>query len=56
MTYKPSAHILTKYAQVLIHFALADGIGVQSGEVVLLQIPESARAFVPYLQEQVLLA
>lgn len=56
MTYKPSAHILTKYAQVLIHFALADGIGVQSGEVVLLQIPESARAFAPYLQEQVLLA
>ena len=56
MSYQPSATILSRYAKILIHFALADGRGVQSGEVVLLQIPESARDFAPYLQEQVLLA
>lgn len=54
MWYKPSATVLQRYAQVLIEFALADGTWAQPWEIVLLQIPESARDFAPYLQEQVL--
>jgi aminopeptidase len=56
MSYTPPAHILTKYAKVLINFALNDGWWVKHGDTVLLQIPESAKSFAIYLQEEVLLA
>ncbi len=52
--YKPSDDILKKYADVLIKFALRDGKGVQKGEVVMLQVPESAKPMLVPLQVAVL--
>ena len=34
MSYEPSQEIIERYAQVLVHFALGDGAGVQPGETV----------------------
>lgn len=46
--YHPTKKILEKYADILVNFALNSGKGIKSGEVVLLQVQESAR---PILQE-----
>lgn len=52
--YKPNDQILKKYADVLIKYALWSGEGVKKGEVVFLQIPESAKAMLIPLQQAVL--
>ena len=52
--YKPSQKILDKYADVLVNFALNSGQGVKKGEVVFLQVPESAKPLLASLQRSVL--
>lgn len=52
--YQPSIKILDKYADVLINFALNRGNGVKSGQVVFLQVPESAKPLLNSLQKSVL--
>jgi aminopeptidase len=52
--YQPSQKILDKYADVLVNFALNGGKGVRKGEVVFLQIPESAKPLLISLQRAVL--
>jgi len=52
--YSPSPKILDKYADVLVKFALNSGKGVKSGEVVFLQVPESAKPLLVSLQRSVL--
>lgn len=52
--YQPSAKILNNYASVLVNFALNSGQGVKAGEVVFLQIPESAKPLLIALQQAVL--
>jgi aminopeptidase len=54
--YHPSKKILEKYADVLINFALNSGKGVKRGEVVLLQVPESAKPILIELHKAVLKA
>ena len=54
MSYQPSTKILDKYASVLVNFALNSGQGVKSGEVVFLQVPESAKPLLGSLQRSVL--
>lgn len=48
--------ILTKYAQVLINYALNSGEGVKPNEVVLLNVPDVAKPLAKELHKQVLLA
>lgn len=43
MSYTPSHEILTKYADVLVNFALASGKGIKKGDVVRLSASESAK-------------
>jgi aminopeptidase len=52
--YQPSTKTLDKYADVLIKFALNSGKGVKAGEVVFLQVPESAKPLLASLQRSVL--
>ena len=52
--YCPSQKILNKYADVLVNFALNSGRGVKKGEVVFLQVPESAKPLLVSLQRSVL--
>jgi len=52
--YCPSKKILDKYADVLVNFALNSGKGVKPGEVVFLQVPESAKPLLVSLQRSVL--
>ena len=52
--YHPSKKILEKYADVLVNFALNSGRGVKRGEVVLLQVPESAKPMLLELHKAVL--
>jgi aminopeptidase len=52
--YQPSQKILDKYADVFIKFALNSGQGVKPGEVVFLQVPESAKPLLASLQRAVL--
>lgn len=52
--YSPSQKILDKYADVLVKFALNGGRGVRAGEVVFLQVPESAKPLLKSLQRSVL--
>ncbi len=52
--YRPSTKILDKYADVLVNFALNSGRGVKPGEVVFLQVPESAKPLLVSLQRSVL--
>jgi aminopeptidase len=52
--YCPSPKILDKYADVLVKFALNSGRGVKKGEVVFLQVPESAKPLLISLQRSVL--
>ncbi|MDD4027070.1 MAG: aminopeptidase [Candidatus Shapirobacteria bacterium] len=52
--YQPSTQILDKYADVLVNFALNSGHGIKKGEVVFLQVPESAKPLLISLQRAVL--
>jgi len=52
----PPRHILGKYAKVLIRFALNSGKGIGRGDVVLLQVSESAKPFYVALRNEVLRA
>jgi len=52
--YQPSQKILDKYADVLVNFALNSGQGVKKGEVVFLQVPESAKQLLSSLQRSIL--
>jgi len=52
--YHPSTEILDKYADVLVNFALNNGKGIKKGEVVFLQVPESAKPLLISLQKAVL--
>ncbi len=54
--YQPSPKILDNYADVLVNFALNSGRGVKKGEVVFLQVPESAKPILISLQKAVLKA
>ncbi len=54
--YQPPQKILEKYADVLVNFALNSGKGVKRGEVVLLQVPESAKPMLLELHKTVLKA
>jgi len=51
-----SDEILSKYANVLVNFALNSGQGIKPQEVVLLNVPSSAHLFLPHLQKAVLQA
>ncbi len=52
--YQPNQEILDKYADVLVKFALNGGRGVKKGDVVFLQVPESAKPLLISLQRSVL--
>lgn len=52
----PPRHILEKYAKVLIRFALNSGKGIKKGDVVLLQVSESAKLLYVALRNEVLRA
>ncbi|MFA5827969.1 MAG: aminopeptidase [Candidatus Shapirobacteria bacterium] len=52
--YQPSVEILDRYADVLVNFALNHGKGMKKGEVVFLQVPESAKPLLVSLQKIVL--
>lgn len=54
--YTPSQKILEKYADVLVNFALGGGKGIKKGEVVFLQVPESAKQLLKALRITVLKA
>lgn len=54
--YQPSKKILTKYADVLVNFALNSGKGLQKGEVVRVVVPDVAKAMALALQKAVLQA
>jgi aminopeptidase len=54
--YQPSKEILSKYADVLVNFALNSGKGVKKGEVVLIQVPECAKPILLSLRRAVLKA
>jgi aminopeptidase len=56
MSYLPSAEILQKYADVLIKFALWSWEWCKPGDVVLLEVPESAKAIIEPLFKSVLSA
>lgn len=56
MVYTPSQKILDRYAEVLINYALHEGTGVKKGEVVMLQVPETARPLLTSLHRTVLKA
>jgi len=52
--YTPPDKILKKYADVLVKFALWDGRGIRKGDVVHLEVPESAKLMLVPLQNAVL--
>ncbi len=52
--YKPIDTVLKKYADVLIKYALGGGCGIKKGEVVFLQVPESAKPILNHLVVAVL--
>lgn len=54
MSYVPDQKILDRYADVLVNFALNSGIGVKSGETVLLQVPECAKPILISLRRSVI--
>ncbi len=55
-TYTPSEEILDRYADVLVNFALNSGEGIKKGEVVFLQVSESAKPMLIALRRAVLKA
>ena len=54
--YQPSKEILDKYADLLVNFALNSGKGIKKRDVVLLQVPESAKPMLVALRRAVLKA
>ena len=54
--YHPPKKILEKYANVLVNFALNSGKGARPGEVILLQVEESAKPMLFELHKTVLKA
>jgi aminopeptidase len=52
--YQPSDQILQNYADLLVKFALGSGKGVRRGEVVHVNIEESAKRFIPPLRRAIL--
>ena len=52
----PNQKILTKYADLLVNFALNSGGGVKPGEVVYCVVPELAKPLYGHLQEKILRA
>ncbi|MDD2487766.1 MAG: aminopeptidase [Candidatus Gracilibacteria bacterium] len=52
--FEPSQEILKKYADVLIKFALWGGEGIKKGDVVFLNVPESAKPLLVELQRSIL--
>ncbi len=52
--YIPSDDVLKKYSDLLIKFALGGGEGIKKGEVVVIAVPESAKAMVRFLRRAVL--
>lgn len=54
--YHPSKKILSKYADVLVNYALNSGKGIKKGDVVLLQVPECAKPMLVELYKTVLKA
>ncbi len=52
--FTPSPKIFKKYADVLVKFALGSGQGIKKGEVVFLQVPESAKPMLSPLVKAVL--
>lgn len=54
--YHPTKKIIEKYADVLVNFALNSGRGIKPQEVVLLQVPESAKPMLLALHRAVLRA
>lgn len=52
--YQPQNEILDRYSKVLVNFALNHGKGIKKGEVVFLQVPESAKPLLVSLQKIVL--
>ena len=52
--YQPSQKILKKYADVLIKFALWSGEGIKPGDIVYLQVSESAKPLLFELQKSIL--
>lgn len=48
--YIPTKIILEKYADILVNFALGGGKGIKKGEVVFLQVPESAKPLLKTLR------
>lgn len=52
--FTPPKKVLEKYADVLINFALNSGKGIKKGEVVFLQVPESAKPILKTLRIAVL--
>lgn len=54
--YSPSEEILTKYADVLVHFALGKDEGIKRGEVVQVMVPDIAKPLARSLQKTLLKA
>lgn len=54
MIFTPDSKILKKYADVLVKYALGGGGGIKKGEVVFLQVPESAKPILNHLVTAVL--
>lgn len=54
MSYQPPQKILDNYANILVNYALNSGHGVKKGEVVFLQVPESAKPLLLSLYQAVL--
>ncbi len=52
--YTPDPTLLKKYADILIKFALNSGKGINKGDVVFIQVPESAKPMVKPLMQAVL--
>lgn len=52
--YTPLPEYLEKYADLLVNFSLWWGKGIEKGQVVMIQIPISARPLLPYIYTSVL--
>jgi len=49
--HQPSHQILKNYAKILLNYALNSGQGIKKGEVVFLQVPESAKPLLFHLYQ-----
>lgn len=52
--FQPSTQLLTRYAAVLVNFALNSGQGIKANEVVLCQVPDIAKPLALALQNTIL--